>query len=139
VDVRGDEQFAAFARATSALDAAVAIQRAVASQPWADGAAALRVRIGIHSGRPTLSETGYIGLAVHTVARICTSAHGGQIVISAAARDALGAPLPSGIDLRSLGTWRLNGIREPVELLQVLAAELADDFPPPRSVALAPR
>jgi class 3 adenylate cyclase len=136
VDARGDELFAAFGSAPSALDAAVAIQRGVNSNAWTDGID-VRVRIGIHTGRPTLSATGYIGLAVHTVARVCTSAHGGQIVVSSAARDALGESLPDGIALASLGTWRLHGLRDSLELLQVRAEDLLDDFPPPRPVALA--
>lgn len=136
VDARGDELFAAFERAPAALSAALAIQRGVSGHAWGDGID-LRVRVGLHTGRPTLAETGYIGLAVHTVARVCTSAHGGQIVISSAARDALGDPLPDGVVLKSLGSWRLHGLRESVELLQVRAADLLDDFPPPRAVALA--
>ena len=138
VDARGDELFAAFARPASALDAAIAIQRGVRGHPWGDGVE-LRVRIGIHTGRPTLGATGYIGLAVHTVARVCASAHGGQIVISSAARDALGPSVPDGIALRSLGTWRLNGLRESLELLQARTDDLSDDFPPPRPAALAAR
>lgn len=136
VDARGDELFAAFQRAPSALDAALAIQRRVSHQRWADGIE-LRVRIGLHTGRPTLGPTGYIGLAVHTVARVCTSAHGGQIMVSSAARDALGNSLPDGITLMSLGTWRLHGLGESLELLQVRAADLRADFPSPRAVALA--
>jgi len=58
------------------------------------------------------------------------------VVISSAARDALGTSLPDGIALKSLGAWRLNGLRGSVELLQVRADELLDDFPPPRPVAL---
>ncbi|HYN68664.1 MAG TPA: adenylate/guanylate cyclase domain-containing protein, partial [Candidatus Eisenbacteria bacterium] len=119
-----------------ALDAAVAMQRDVRDYAWAGGIEP-RVRIGLHTGRPTFSETGYVGLAVHTVARVCTSAHGGQIVISSAARDALGRSLPEGIALKSLGTWRLSGLRESMELLQVRAEDLLDDFPPPRPVALS--
>ena len=136
VDARGDELFAAFERAASAVDAAVAIQRGVRGHAWADGID-IRVRIGIHTGRPTLTETGYVGLAVHTVARVCTSAHGGQIVISSAGRDALGSTLPDGIALEGLGTFRLSGLRESMELLQVRASDLRDDFPPVRPVALA--
>jgi class 3 adenylate cyclase len=135
VDAHGDELFAAFKLPASAVDAAVAIQRGVRAHPWPDGIEP-RVRIGIHTGRPTLAETGYFGLAVHTVARVCTAAHGGQIVVSSAARDALGRSLPDGFALKSLGSWRLSGMRESVELLQVLANDLLDDFPPPRPVAL---
>lgn len=136
VDARGDELFAAFGRPGSALDAAVAMLRGVRDHPWADEIEP-RVRVGIHTGRPTFTETGYVGLAVHTVARICTSAHGGQIVISSAARDALGDAIPDGIALKTLGTWRLNGLRESMELLQARTEDLLDDFPPPRPVALA--
>ena len=138
VDAHGDELFAAFQEPASAVGAAIAIQRGVRDHPWADGTE-LRVRIGIHTGRPTLAPTGYVGLAVHTVARVCTSAHGGQIVISSAARDALGGALPDGIGLESLGTWRLNGLRSSMELLQVRTDDLLHDFPPVRPVALAGR
>jgi class 3 adenylate cyclase len=136
VDARGDELFAAFARPSAAVDAALAIQRGMRAHPWPDGLE-VRVRVGIHTGRPTLTETGYFGLAVHTVARVCTSAHGDQIVLTAAARDALGAASPPGFALKSLGTWRLSGLRESTELLQVLVDDLRVDFPPPRPVALA--
>ena len=105
---------------------------------WGEGIE-LRVRIGIHTGRPTLTETGYFGLAVHTVARVCTAAHGGQIVVSSATRDAVHGSMPDGVLLRSLGTWRLNGLREPVELLQVGVDDLLDAFPPPRAVAMSKR
>jgi class 3 adenylate cyclase len=136
VDARGDELFAAFGSPSSALGAALTMHRSLRDHPWADGIAP-RVRVGIHTGRPTFTETGYVGLAVHTVARVCTSAHGGQIVISSAVRDALGESVPDGVALKSLGTWRLNGLRESMELLQARAEDLLDDFPPPRAVALA--
>ena len=136
IDARGDEYFGVFELADGAVRAAIAIQLGLRDHPWPDGVG-LRMRIGIHTGRASLNETGYVGLAVHTVARVCTSGHGGQIVISAATRDALAGPLPEGVRLSSLGTWRLNGIRETTGLLQVHAGDLLSDFPPPRPVALA--
>ena len=57
-------------------------------------------------------------------------------MISSAARDALGGSLPDTVSLKSLGTWRLRGLRESVELLQVRTDDLLDDFPPPRPGAL---
>lgn len=132
VDARADEMFAVFERAPAALEAALAIQRAVATRMWPSGAD-VRLRIGLHRGRPTLTETGYIGLAVHTAARVCSAAHGGQIVLSAAARDASMESLAQGVGIRSLGSWRLHGLPEPVDLFQVEAADLPADFPPPRS------
>lgn len=136
IDARGDEYFGVFEKADDAVAAAIAIQRVVRDHPWPDGVG-LRIRIGVHTGRASLNETGYVGLAVHTVARVCTSGHGGQIVISAATRDALTGPLSEGVRMTSLGTWRLNGLRESTELLQVDVAGLLADFPPPRPVALA--
>jgi class 3 adenylate cyclase len=136
IDARGDEYFGVFEQADAAVGAAIAIQRALRDHAWPDGVE-LRVRIGLHTGRAGLNETGYIGLAVHTVARVCTSGHGGQIVISSATREALGGSVPEGVELTSLGTWRLNGLRESTELLQIQTADLLTDFPPPRPVALA--
>ena len=112
VDARGDEFFAVFGDAPAALAAAVEVQRAMAAGPWPDGVD-VRVRAGIHSGRPALTETGYVGLAVHAAARICYGAHGGQIVLSSATRAAIAGALADGVRLRSLGSWRFQGLRDP--------------------------
>ncbi|HEU4798060.1 MAG TPA: adenylate/guanylate cyclase domain-containing protein, partial [bacterium] len=134
IDAHGDEFFAVFKRAVDAVDAAAAMQRAMGKQDWPDDLT-VRVRIGIHSGRPTLTEVGYIGLAVHTVARVCSAAHGGQIVISGETKGALGESAPAGIRFRSLGRHRLPGLANPELLFQVKADGLASRFPPPRSKA----
>jgi class 3 adenylate cyclase len=134
VDARADEFFAVFDRASAALEAALAIERTVQRRAWPDRVD-VRIRIGIHSGRPTLTDAGYVGLAVHTVARICAAAHGGQILLSATARDAVGQSRPAGIRFRGLGSHRFRGLREPQALFQVEAADLTAHFPPPRSVA----
>jgi class 3 adenylate cyclase len=133
VDARADEFFGVFEQAPAALEAALAIQRAMRASAWPDGVD-VRVRIGVHRGRPTLTDTGYIGLSVHAAARICYAAHGGQIVVSSAVRSAVLTSLADGISLRSLGTWRFQGLREPEDLYQVEAADLLADFPPLRSV-----
>ena len=132
VDARADELFVAFEQAPAALDAALAIQRAMQVGPWAGGVD-VRVRIGVHTGRPTLTETGYVGLSVHKAARICNAAHGGQIVLSSAVQAAVLDSLVDGVRLRSLGSWRFQGLRDPEEIFQVEADGLAADFPPLRS------
>jgi class 3 adenylate cyclase len=132
VDARADDLFAVFERAPAALDAALAIQRAMRAGPWPEGVD-VRVRIGVHSGRPTLTDTGYVGLSVHTAARIGYAAHGGQIVVSSAVHSAVHAVLADGIGLKSLGAWRFQGLREPEHLYQVETHDLLADFPPPRS------
>jgi len=133
IDARGDEFFAVFSDGPSALAAALAIQRAMRAGPWPEDVE-VRVRMALHSGRPTLTETGYVGLAVHTTARICYGAHGGQIVVSGATR-ALLEPTES-VRLRSLGAWRFHGLREPEELYQVEVADLARSFPELRAGVL---
>jgi class 3 adenylate cyclase len=136
VDARADDLFAVFERAPAALEAALAIQRAIKRGDWPEGID-VRVRIGLHRGRPTLTDTGYIGLAVHAAARICSGAHGGQIVASSAVRSAVIDSLPEDVSLRELGSWRFRGLPEPVALFQVDTADLVADFPPPRSAAAA--
>jgi class 3 adenylate cyclase len=132
VSARGDDVFAAFQHAPSALEAALEIQRAMQAGAWPEGVD-VRLRIGLHRGRPTLTDTGYVGLSLHAAARIGFAAHGGQIVMSSAVHAAVHESLPEGVSLRSLGTWRFRGLPEPMDLFQVDAAGLPTDFPPLRS------
>jgi class 3 adenylate cyclase len=131
IDARADEFFAVFERAGAAVEAAVAIQRGLGKRAWTDGLE-VRVRVGIHSGRPTLTDAGYIGLAVHTTARVCSAAHGGQIIVSGETRAAVGESAPSGTRFRSLGRHRLAGLPDARALFQVQAEGLALSFPRPR-------
>jgi class 3 adenylate cyclase len=136
VSARGDDVFAVFERAPAAVEAALAIQRAMRAGAW-PGGIDVRLRIGLHRGRPELTETGYVGISVHAAARICFAAHGGQIVLSSAVRAAVIESLPDGVSLRSLGAWRFRGLPEPVELFQADAPDLIADFPPLRSAVAA--
>jgi class 3 adenylate cyclase len=131
IDARADEFFAVFGSAGAAVDTAVAVQRELASRRWPDGVE-VQVRFGIHSGEPTVTDVGYIGLAVHTTARVCAAGHGGQIVVSAATRAAIGTSPPAGVRFRHLGRHRLQGLPEPEALFQALARGLRLAFPPPR-------
>jgi class 3 adenylate cyclase len=132
IDSRADEFFAVFERAGGAVQAAVAVQRVLGERSWPDDVQ-VRVRIGIHSGRPTLTDVGYVGLAVHAVARVCAAGHGGQIIASGDAKAALGKSAPAGIRFRTLGRHRLTGLPDAVALFQVEADGLLVRFPPPRT------
>jgi class 3 adenylate cyclase len=132
VDAHGDEFLAVFARPAPALVAAVEIQRALRGRTWPRGLE-VRVRAGIHGGRPTLTETGYVGLSVHTVARVAWVGHGGQIVVSAQTKAAAARVLPSGMRLRSLGSHRLAGLPRAAALFQLEAEGLGTGFPPLRT------
>jgi predicted ATPase/class 3 adenylate cyclase len=119
VDTQGDAFFVAFARATDAVAAAAAAREALTGSP-------IRVRIGIHTGEPQLTDEGYVGIDVHRAARIAAAAHGGQIVLSATTRRLL----QSDAHVRDLGEHRLKDLVSPERLFQ-----LGDgDFPPLRTL-----
>jgi class 3 adenylate cyclase len=130
VDARGDEVFAVFKRAPSAVAAAIAIQRAFRDHAWPADEPVL-VRVGIHSGRPTLTDSGYVGVAVHATARVSAAAHGGQILVSTAVIRAMGEELPTDVTFVDTGSHRLRGLPEPETLFQLTVADLPDRFPPP--------
>jgi class 3 adenylate cyclase len=132
IDVRADESFAVFERALDAVVGAATMQRELRERSWPHDLH-VRIRVGIHSGRPTLTDVGYIGLAVHTAARVCSAAHGGQILVSGATRAAVERPAAAGIRFRSLGRHRLHGLADPEALFQVMAKGLGARFPPPRT------
>jgi class 3 adenylate cyclase len=130
VDARGDEVFAVFKHAPSAVEAAIAIQRAFRDHTWPAGEAAV-VRVGVHTGRPTLTDSGYVGVAVHATARVSAAAQGGQILVSRAAIRAIGEGVPLGVTFVDLGVHRLRGLPEPETLYQVSVSDLPRRFPPP--------
>jgi class 3 adenylate cyclase len=131
VDARADELFAVFKRAPAAVEAAIAIQRGLRDHTWPAGTSVL-VRSGIHSGRPTLTDAGYVGLSVHAANRVASVAHGGQIVLSRAAIRALGDQPIAEVSFVELGTHRLRGLPEAETLFQLVVADLPHQFPPLR-------
>jgi class 3 adenylate cyclase len=132
VETRADEFFAVFESPRSALDASVTIQRELRGRSWIDDVH-VRVRVGIHSGHPTLSPPNYIGMVVNTAARVCDAAHGGQILVSDATREAARGEAPEGVRFRAVGMYRLRGLPDPVSLFQIAAKGLPVRFPPPRT------
>ena len=117
IDARADEYFAAFTDPDAAVGAAIDIQRELASRRW-PSSAKVRVRIGLHRGKTTLTDAGYVGIAVHTTARICQASRGGDITLSSAMREALGSP--PDVRLKSLGAVRLEGLPKPEQLYRVI-------------------
>ena len=107
VDAQGDSFFFAFSSAKDALTAAVATQRAIAVHAWPEGAR-VHIRMGLHTGEPLRTETGYVGMDVHRAARICAAGHGGQILLSQTMRDLVEGDLPKDVSLRDLGRHRLK-------------------------------
>ena len=118
VDTQGDAFFVAFSRASDALEAAGEGQRALATGP-------IRVRMGVHTGEPLVTEEGYVGLDVHRAARIAAVGHGGQVLVSQSTRELAG---PDG--LVDLGEHRLKDLTAPERIYQLGEGE----FPPLKSL-----
>jgi len=130
IDTQGDAFFFSFTRARDAAAGAVAAQRALLEEDWPDGVS-VRVRMGLHTGEPSVGDEGYVGLDVVRAARICSSGHGGQILLSETTRALLGGDVPEGSSLRDLATLTLKDVGE--ERIYQLALDGHDDFAPPKT------
>ena len=128
VDTQGDAFFFSFPRAKDAVRAAVEGQRALSEHEWPRGAE-VRVRMGLHTGEPTLGEEGYLGLDVVRAARICSAGHGGQILVSETTRALLGNDVPSGVSVRDLGEQRLKDVQHE-RVYELALDESPHEFPP---------
>ena len=128
----GDAFFVAFTDAASAAAAAADVQRALAGHAWPEGDA-IRVRIGLHTGQPTPTADGFVGLDMHRAARVAAAAHGAQVLLSQATRDLLPETM-AGLRFRDLGDHRLKDLSGPQRLHQLCIDGLAADFPPPRTI-----
>jgi predicted ATPase/class 3 adenylate cyclase len=129
VDTQGDSFFVAFPTAPAAVAAAAAAQHALADHAWPDGAA-VRVRMGLHTGTPLVAGDHYVGLDVHRAARIAAAGHGGQVLLSASTRVLTEHDLPDGATLRDVGLHRLKDLQRPEALSQLVLPGLPADFPP---------
>ena len=128
--VIGDAFQAAFPVAIPAVEAAIVIQRQLASTQWRE-TGPLRVRMGLHTGEAMPLEDDYD--TTHTlnrVARIMSAGHGGQILISQTVAELVRSALPEGVTLRDLGQHRMKGLSQLERLSQVCVLDLLQDFPP---------
>jgi class 3 adenylate cyclase/tetratricopeptide (TPR) repeat protein len=125
VDTQGDAFFVAFAAAKQAVLCALQVQRGLAAHQWPAGAA-VRVRMGIHTGHAVRAEGAYTGLAVHRAARICAAARGGQVLVSQATQTIIEDDEEEGpgFSLEDLGEHRLKDLDRPVRLFQLAAPGL---------------
>ena len=119
----GDGVCAAFASPRSAVDAAVAAQRALE----------LPVRMGLATGEAELREGDYFGAVLNRAARVMAAGHGGQILLAEST-----AVLLTGVDLLDLGPRRLRDVSAPVGVFQVRALGLRTEFPSLRALDTSP-
>jgi predicted ATPase/class 3 adenylate cyclase len=130
VDAQGDAFFVAFERAHDAVAAAADAQRALTQRAASDDGPPVRVRMGIHTGEPSLTAKGYyVGVDLTRAARICAAAHGEQVLLSSVTRDLV----LDEFETRDLGEHLLKDIDAPERLFQLLGRGLRSTFPPPRA------
>jgi predicted ATPase len=118
VDTQGDAFFVAFATPGGAVEAAREAREALAQGP-------VRVRMGLHTGAPHLSEEGYVGPDVHMAARIAASGHGGQVLLSKGTRQLV------DLEVTDLGEHRIKDFDQPVWIFQLGS----ERFPPLKTIS----
>jgi DNA-binding SARP family transcriptional activator/class 3 adenylate cyclase len=127
VDTQGDALFAVFPRAREAVAAAAEAQRGLAAHPWPGGVEVL-VRMGLHTGEPLVDGERYVGLAVHRGQRICSLAHGGQVLLSSVTADLIGDEVPAGVAVSDAGSARLKDFDREERLYQLMIDGLPGEF-----------
>ena len=110
----------------------MAAQRALAAEPWPDGAA-VRVRMGLHTGEPLVGGERYVGMGVNRGARICAAGHGGQVLLSNTTRELVEDELPDDVRVVDLGEHELKDVKRPERIFQLEIHGLPSSFPPLRT------
>ena len=121
----GDGFAAAFGRAGDAVAAAAEAQAAMNAEAWPEDAA-IRVRMGLHTGEAFEREGDYFGPAVNRTARLMALANGGQVLCSSVTAELTQLDVP----LQDLGEHRLRDLTAPQHVFQVGVGR----FPPLRSL-----
>lgn len=128
IDNQGDAFFFSFQRAKDAVAGAVAAQRQLATNAWPQGVD-VRIRMGLHTGEPTVGAEGYLGMDVVRAARICSAGHGGQILLSETTRALVGNNVPDGVAIRDLGQAHLKDVQHE-RIYELALADGPSEFPP---------
>jgi predicted ATPase/class 3 adenylate cyclase len=130
----GDSFSVAFHNAQDALMATLTAQREL-QIGQKDSALQVKARMGLHTGsaeiQPDGKYEGYVTLA--STQRVMSAAHGGQVLISHTTADLL-SKLPEQVSLCDMGEHQLKSLRAPLQLYQLVATDLMQDFPPIESL-----
>lgn len=128
----GSATYAAFDTAEKALSAAVQIQQSFAEFDWLDFP--LKTGLVLHSAPCAQHDGEFVGFPVKRAAQILAAVHGGQTLLSEAARNQLNSlPLP-GLELHSLGEQRLRDLTNPETLYELVIPGLPGNFPPVKTL-----
>jgi len=120
----GDSTTSVFSSATRAVIAAIAATRALAEEPWPEGAP-IRARFGLHTGEAQWRRGAYFGTTVNLAARVRGEAGGGEILLSETTAELAQESLPAGYAIVDLGAHRLKGIERPQPIKALTGPGLA--------------
>ncbi len=130
----GDAYQAAFPDPVSAVAACVTAQQNLAAEAWPE-TGPLRVRMALHLGQAEPTPGGdYLAPVLNRLARLMAAGHGGQVLLSSAAQQAVAGRLPAGVTLVSVGRHRLRDLVEAEEVWQLVIEGLPSTFPPLKSL-----
>ncbi len=125
----GDAFYATFATAASAVEAALAAQRALCAERWPEQAK-IHARMALHTGAAEIRDGDYFGAPLNHVARLLAAGHGGQTLLSKITHDLCRDRLPAETTLKSLGEHGLKDLARPETVFQLCHPELPQAFPP---------
>jgi len=112
----GDGVFASFVSATSAVDAALAIQSAFPMSLESRPEDAIEVRVGLHAGEPVRTRNDLFGLSVTLSKRVCDRGNAGDVLVSDAVKQ-----LTDGgrFAFTDRGRFALKGLGQRVRIYRV--------------------
>jgi predicted ATPase len=134
----GDAFCASFQTAQDALQAAADAQRALAAEPWPAETGPIKVRMALHTGTGEIREGDYVGPHLNRIARLLSTGHGGQVLLTQATYE-LVCDLPiEGFTLQDMGEHRLKDLTRPERVYQALVAGLPTAFAPLKTLDSRP-
>lgn len=134
----GDAFCASFATASDALRAALAAQRLLYVEPWDERVAPIAVRMALHTGTGEVRDGDYVGTPLNRVARLLSTGHGGQVLVSQPTYDLVRDALPPDMRMIDLGEHRLKDLQRPEHVYAAVASGLPADFPPLKALDVMP-
>ena len=133
----GDGFLCAFTAATDALEASIELARSLAAADFS-AVGGLRVRIALHTGTADERDGDYFGPTLNRAARLLSTAHGEQIIVSGSTHEILRTSPTSSASFKDLGDHRLKDLTRPERVYQIVVPGLRADFPPLRSLTAMP-
>ncbi len=133
----GDAFCAAFHTAPEAISATLEAQLAIATESWPEGVV-IKVRMALHTGAVESRDGDYFGQPLNRVARLLSTGHGGQTLLTQATQELVRDSLPVSATLRDLGTHQLKDLARPEQVYQLQHPRLPESFPALKSLSTHP-